>query len=254
MKPGTNDGGAVLVGGPTVRRRDGVRHGPPGRRPAAGRSAASTDNCADRATRGPAPRGHDPGNGGRSGHSGSADGWGCGDCRVRRRMGTRRTPGPPTDGDAGNPGPPTDAGRRESRPAHRRRPRHSRAAHRRHAPTPCLPAGLVRHDAGLRRLLPKHLTKADDGMWPSVVAVRDPQAGRGRGGRGDGHLRPAAGTSDWEGRRVAEVFADWRHAAYDDTGKAARGDPGRAAHHRGILVSAPCARGTYGREARALSR
>ncbi|MFE9557968.1 hypothetical protein ACFYMW_03815 [Streptomyces sp. NPDC006692] len=63
----------------------------------------------------------------------------------------------------------------------------------------------------------KHLTKADDGIWPSVAAVRIRKQGATEEAVVTVTFVPLGG-SDSDGRRVAEVFADWRHAAYDDRG------------------------------------
>ncbi|MEU3369520.1 hypothetical protein ACFYM2_00465 [Streptomyces sp. NPDC006711] len=63
-----------------------------------------------------------------------------------------------------------------------------------------------------------HLTKADDGMWPSVVAVRVRKHREAEEAVVTVAFDPPPGTSDWEGRRVAEVFADWRREVYDDRG------------------------------------
>ncbi|WP_159047908.1 hypothetical protein [Streptomyces sp. WM6378] len=122
------------------------------------------------------------------------------------------SPGPPTDQDTGNPGPPTDGDDSAGTPG---------------PPTdadpgtakPCLPAGWFDMTRDFIDYYSKHLTKADDGMWPSVVAVRIRKQGAAEEAVVTVNFAPPPGTSDWEGRRVAEVFADWRHAAYDDTGR-----------------------------------
>ncbi|MFE3182619.1 hypothetical protein ACFXKR_17380 [Streptomyces violascens] len=106
------------------------------------------------------------------------------------------TPGPPTDADPGTPGPPTDG-----------------------TATPCLPAGWFDMTRDFIGYYSQHLTKADDGMWPSIVAVRIRKQGAAEEAVVTVGFNPPPGAGDWEGRRVAEVFADWRHAAYDDKGK-----------------------------------
>ncbi|MFJ8310710.1 MULTISPECIES: hypothetical protein [unclassified Streptomyces] len=63
----------------------------------------------------------------------------------------------------------------------------------------------------------QHLTKADDGMWPAVAAVRIRKQGETEEAVVTVNFVPVGG-SDADGRRVAEVFADWRHEAYDDKG------------------------------------
>ncbi|MFI6050752.1 hypothetical protein ACIBCO_11770 [Streptomyces violascens] len=118
-------------------------------------------------------------------------------------------PGPPTDGDdsAGTPGPPTDAAPGTPGP-----PTDGTA-------TPCLPAGWFDMTRDFVDYYSQHLTKADDGMWPSVVAVRIRKQGAAEEAVVTVNFSPPPGADDWEGRRVAEVFANWRRAAYDDKGK-----------------------------------
>lgn len=118
-------------------------------------------------------------------------------------------PGPPTDGDggAGTPGPPTDAD-----PGTPGLPTDGTAK-------PCLPAGWFDMTREFVDYYSQHLTKADDGMWPSVVAVRIRKQGAAEEAVVTINFNPAPGVADREGRRMAEVFADWRHAAYNDKGK-----------------------------------
>ncbi|MEU3504651.1 hypothetical protein ABZ726_29320, partial [Streptomyces hundungensis] len=101
------------------------------------------------------------------------------------------------EGDPGAPGAPTDAGG---------------------GATACLPAGWFDMTRDFVDYYAGHRTKADDGMWPSVVAVRVHKAGGSERAVVTVNFTPPAGSSDWEGRRVAEVFADWRHDTYDDKG------------------------------------
>ncbi|RCH64562.1 hypothetical protein DT019_32200 [Streptomyces sp. SDr-06] len=112
------------------------------------------------------------------------------------------SPGPPTDGDAGSPGPPTDADPGTPGP-----PTDGTAP-------PCLPAGWFDMTRDFVDYYGKHLTKADDGMWPSVVAVRIRKQGAAEQAVVTVNFTPPAG----DGGRVAEVFADWRHAEYGDKG------------------------------------
>ncbi|MFD7335279.1 hypothetical protein ACFV98_04630 [Streptomyces violascens] len=119
------------------------------------------------------------------------------------------SPGPPTDQDTGNPGPPTDGDGNAGTPG----PPTDGTA------TPCLPAGWFDMTRDFIGYYSQHLTKADDGMWPSVVAVRIRKEGAAEEAVVTVNFNPPPGADDWEGRRVAEVFADWRRAAYDDKGK-----------------------------------
>ncbi|WP_406343970.1 hypothetical protein [Streptomyces sp. NBC_00648] len=109
------------------------------------------------------------------------------------------TPGPPTDettdDDAGDPGPPTEG-----------------------TAPPCLPAGWFDMTQEFTDYYAKHLTKADDGMWPFLVAARLRQEGESVRALVTVNFIPSGG-SDYEGRRIAEVFAAWRHEAYGDKGK-----------------------------------
>ncbi|WP_167159117.1 hypothetical protein [Streptomyces sp. MBT27] len=118
------------------------------------------------------------------------------------------TPGPPTDADPGTPGPPTDADPGTPGP-----PTDGTAV-------PCLPAGWFDMTRDFVDYYSQHLTKADDGMWPSIVAVRVRKERHGGAERAvvTVNFAPPPGASDWQGCRVAEVFADWRHAVYDDRG------------------------------------
>lgn len=52
-----------------------------------------------------------------------------------------------------------------------------------------------------------------------MVAVRVRKQGAAEEAVVTINFHPAQGVADREGRRMAEVFADWRHAAYDDKGK-----------------------------------
>ncbi|WP_438293250.1 hypothetical protein [Streptomyces sp. HUAS TT7] len=117
------------------------------------------------------------------------------------------TPGPPTDQDTGTPGPPTDADPGTPGP-----PTDGTAA-------PCLPAGWFDMTRDFIDYYSQHLTKADDGMWPSVVAVRIRKQGAAEEAVVTVNFSPPPGADDWEGRRVAEVFANWRHEAYGDKGR-----------------------------------
>ncbi|WP_329399828.1 hypothetical protein [Streptomyces melanogenes] len=109
------------------------------------------------------------------------------------------TPGPPTDettdDDAGDAGPPTEG-----------------------TAPPCLPAGWFDMTQEFTDYYAKHLTKADDGMWPFLVAARLRQEGESVKALVTVNFIPSGG-SDYEGRRIAEVFAAWRHEAYGDKGK-----------------------------------
>ncbi|MEU6051480.1 hypothetical protein ABZ829_13745 [Streptomyces xanthochromogenes] len=118
------------------------------------------------------------------------------------------TPGPPTDADPGTPGPPTDADPGTPGP-----PTDGTAV-------PCLPAGWFDMTRDFVDYYSRHLTKADDGMWPSIVAVRVRKERHGGAERAvvTVNFAPPPGASDWQGRRVAEVFGDWRRAVYDDRG------------------------------------
>ncbi|MGW8729042.1 hypothetical protein ACWGNF_23760 [Streptomyces sp. NPDC055808] len=116
------------------------------------------------------------------------------------------TPGPPTDADPGTPGPPTDADPGTPGP-----PTDGTAM-------PCLPDGWFDMTRDFVDYYSQHLTKADDGMWPSVVAVRVRKQGGVERAVVTVNFVPPPGGSDWEGRRVAEVFADWRRTTYDDRG------------------------------------
>lgn len=108
-------------------------------------------------------------------------------------------PGPPTDettdDDAGDPGPPTEG-----------------------TAPPCLPAGWFDMTQEFTDYYAKHLTKADDGMWPFLVAARLRQEGDSVKAVVTVNFIPSGG-SDYEGRRIAEVFAAWRHETYGDKGK-----------------------------------
>ncbi|CAM5446083.1 hypothetical protein [Streptomyces xanthochromogenes] len=117
-------------------------------------------------------------------------------------------PGPPTDADPGTPGPPTDADPGTPGP-----PTDGTAG-------PCLPAGWFDMTRDFVDYYSRHLTKADDGMWPSIVAVRVRKERHGGAERAvvTVNFAPPPGASDWQGRRVAEVFGDWRRAVYDDRG------------------------------------
>ncbi|MGW2862651.1 hypothetical protein [Streptomyces sp. NPDC001205] len=134
----------------------------------------------------------------------------CGDGRTEEGAGgagpatedEAGTPGPPTDQDAGSPGPPTDADPGTPGP-----PTDGTAP-------PCLPAGWFDMTRDFVDYYGKHLTKADDGMWPSVVAVRIRKQGAAEQAVVTVNFTPPAG----DGGRVAEVFADWRHAEYGDKG------------------------------------
>ncbi|MFE0685442.1 hypothetical protein ACFW17_32210 [Streptomyces sp. NPDC058961] len=117
-------------------------------------------------------------------------------------------PGPPTDADPGVPGPPTDADPSTPGP-----PTDGTAM-------PCLPAGWFDLTRDFVDYYSRQLTKADDGMWPSIVGVRMRKERHGGAERAVVTVNFAVppGGSDWQGRRVAEVFTDWRRAAYDDRG------------------------------------
>ncbi|WP_190088146.1 hypothetical protein [Streptomyces melanogenes] len=100
-----------------------------------------------------------------------------------------------TDDDAGDAGPPTEG-----------------------TAPPCLPAGWFDMTQEFTDYYAKHLTKADDGMWPFLVAARLKQEGESVRALVTVNFIPSGG-SDYEGRRIAEVFAAWRHEAYGDKGK-----------------------------------
>ncbi|MFK8910609.1 hypothetical protein ACJA3G_26685, partial [Streptomyces sp. YS-3] len=112
---------------------------------------------------------------------------------------TTGAPEPPTDettdDDAGDPGPPTEG-----------------------TAPPCLPAGWFDMTQEFTDYYAQHLTKADDGRWPSVVAARLKQEGDSVSALVTVNFVPAA-EDDYDGRRIADVFAAWRHAAYGDRGK-----------------------------------
>ncbi|MEU9197601.1 hypothetical protein [Streptomyces hundungensis] len=131
-------------------------------------------------------------------------------------------PGPPTDADPGTPGPPTDAD-----PGAPGAPTDADGG-----ATACLPAGWFDMTRDFVDYYAGHRTKADDGMWPSVVAVRVHKAGGSERAVVTVNFAPPAGSSDWEGRRVAEVFADWRHDTYDDKGAL------RVETRGGVLITA----------------
>ncbi|MCT9093036.1 hypothetical protein N4G70_29835 [Streptomyces sp. ASQP_92] len=118
------------------------------------------------------------------------------------------TPGPPTDADPGTPGPPTDADPGTPGP-----PTDGDGG-----ATHCLPVGWFDMTRDFVDYYARHRTKADDGMWPPVATVRVHKAGGTEQAVVTVTFDPPAGGSDWEGRRVAEVFADWRHETYDDKG------------------------------------
>ncbi|MET9362078.1 hypothetical protein ABZX93_14305 [Streptomyces sp. NPDC006632] len=83
--------------------------------------------------------------------------------------------------------------------------------------SPCLAEGWSDMTRGFVDYYAQHLTKADDGMWPSVVAVRMHR----QGGRGKAVVTVnfvPLGSGGWQGRRVAEVFGDWRGGEYGDQG------------------------------------
>ncbi|MEU4349133.1 hypothetical protein [Streptomyces sp. NPDC023838] len=109
------------------------------------------------------------------------------------------TPGPPTDettdDDAGDPGPPTEG-----------------------TAPPCLPAGWFDMTQDFADYYAKHLTKADDGMWPFLVAARLKQEGDSVRALVTVNFIPSGG-DDFSGRRIAEVFAAWRREAYGDRGE-----------------------------------
>ncbi|MCX5381822.1 hypothetical protein [Streptomyces sp. NBC_00083] len=129
-------------------------------------------------------------------------------------------PGPPTDADAGDPGPPTDGdggaggpGAATDTGADAGSPGPATDGPAR----PCLPAGWFDMTQGFVDYYGQHLTKADDGMWPSVVAVRIRKQGGAEKAVVTVNFVPL-GESDWQGRRVAEVFGDWRLNEYGDRG------------------------------------
>lgn len=100
-----------------------------------------------------------------------------------------------TDDDAGDPGPPTEG-----------------------TAPPCLPAGWFDMTQEFTDYYGKHLTKADDGMWPFLVAARLRQEGDSVRAIVTVNFIPSGG-GDSDGRRIAAVFALWRHEAYGDKGK-----------------------------------
>ncbi|MFD9487185.1 hypothetical protein ACFWBX_25100 [Streptomyces sp. NPDC059991] len=123
------------------------------------------------------------------------------------------TPEPPTDEDTGASQPPTDETTDET----------TDDAGDPGPPTegtdpPCLPAGWFDMTQEFTDYYGKHLTKADDGMWPFLVAARLRQEGDSVRAIVTVNFIPSGG-DDWEGRRIAAVFALWRHEAYGDKGK-----------------------------------
>ncbi|MFD9790486.1 hypothetical protein ACFWXK_05985 [Streptomyces sp. NPDC059070] len=98
-----------------------------------------------------------------------------------------------TTDDAGDPGPPTEG-----------------------TGQPCLPAGWFDMTDEFVAYYSRHLTKADDGIWPAVAAARLRQNGDRVQALVTVTFIPGAST--WEGERVAEVFAAWRREAYGDRG------------------------------------
>ncbi|GAA0601105.1 hypothetical protein [Streptomyces crystallinus] len=103
--------------------------------------------------------------------------------------------GETTDDDAGDAGPPTEG-----------------------TAPPCLPAGWFDMTQEFTDYYAKHLTKADDGMWPFLVAARLRQEGDSVKALVTVNFIPS-GADDYEGRRIAEVFAAWRHETYGDKGR-----------------------------------
>ncbi|MEU9100452.1 hypothetical protein [Streptomyces sp. NPDC048361] len=127
-------------------------------------------------------------------------------------------PGPPTDGDAGDPGPPTDGGGGAGDPGPPTDSDTGAPGPATDGPArPCLPAGWFDMTQGFVDYYGRQLTKADDGMWPSVVAVRIRKQGGAEKAVVTVNFVPL-GESDWQGRRVAEVFGDWRLNEYGDRG------------------------------------
>ncbi|MGW8333216.1 hypothetical protein ACWGLE_35600 [Streptomyces sp. NPDC055897] len=165
-------------------------------------AAARTSATAGRACGDGTSTGEGPATGNEMARTDSAEGSGAGPATED----DPGTPGPPTDADPGTPGPPTDADPGTPGP-----PTDGTAM-------PCLPDGWFDMTRDFVDYYSQHLTKADDGMWPSVVAVRVRKQGGVERGVVTVNFVPPPGGSDWEGRRVAEVFADWRHTTYDDRG------------------------------------
>ncbi|MFF1480228.1 hypothetical protein ACFVYD_22185 [Streptomyces sp. NPDC058301] len=120
------------------------------------------------------------------------------------------SPGPPTDEDTGSPGPPTDE-TTDDDAGDPGPPTEGTAP-------PCLPAGWFDMTQDFADYYAKHLTKADDGMWPFLVAARLKQEGDSVRARVTVNFIPSGG-DDYSGRRIAEVFAAWRREAYGDRGE-----------------------------------
>ncbi|MEU1076893.1 MULTISPECIES: hypothetical protein [unclassified Streptomyces] len=117
---------------------------------------------------------------------------------------------PPTDEDTGAPEPPTDE-TTDDDAGDAGPPTEGTAP-------PCLPAGWFDMTQEFTDYYAQHLTKADDGMWPFLVAARLRQEGDSVKALVTVNFIPS-GADDFEGRRIAEVFAAWRHEAYGDKGK-----------------------------------
>ncbi|MFG2721104.1 hypothetical protein ACGFW5_22825 [Streptomyces sp. NPDC048416] len=155
-------------------------------RPKASAGSTTGAGCGDRTTEETGPSGAGPATEDEAGTPGAPtdEGAAAGD------------PGPPTDGDtaAGDPGPPTDG-----------------------TAQPCLPAGWFDMTRGFTDYYAQHLTKADDGMWPLVRAVRIRKQAGAEEAVVTVNFEPL-GDGDWQGRRVAEVFGAWRLNEYGDKG------------------------------------